>query len=131
MSLIKVALDKEAAGIFNAIKGVGKAISKTIKSNVSHAKDKVEGAMSGFKHSDIASFAKSVSDQNVGKGKRILKLREQIAQNSKAALSGQKAQAEYYNKKVRNLKYGVGATGLIGLNVGMYAQNKYDKRDNK
>ena len=131
MSLIKVALDKEAAGIFAAVKGVGKAISKTVKNNVSHAKDKANGAALGFKYSDVAAFAESLKDQNKSKGKRILKLREQIAQNSKDALSGQKAQAEYYNKKVRNLKYGTGAAGLIGLNIGAYAHNKYNKRGDK
>ena len=126
MSLIKLALDKEAAGIWQAIKSVGKAVKGTVKGAGGRVKQKVKGAKSGFKHGDIADFAEEQLEKNKSKGKRIQDLRKKLEQHkaeaSKAGLAGQKAEAEYHHKKLKKFKFGAGAvaglTGLTGFAIG-------------
>lgn len=123
MSLIKLAcLDKEAAGIWQAIKSVGKAITGTASSIKGNAKQKIEGAASGFKHGDIGKYSKSQSKQIKNKSQRIAKLLEEQKEMSASALEGQRQQAGYYNKKIHNLKIGggigIGLAGGLGYGSG-------------
>jgi hypothetical protein len=138
MSIIKVALDKEAAGILKAIKNVGKAISSTYKSNINAAKQKIKGAKSGFKHGNIADFALEQSSKNKKKGEIIRDLKDKLSnitkQHSSEALAGQKQQAEFYNKKIKHLKYGLGlsaTTGALGLAANFKLKHDLDKAKGK
>ena len=88
-----MSLIKLAGPIGAAFKDLGKAIKKNFTSKNERVQDIVK--------------------KNVNKVK---------AQASQDALAGQKAQADFYNKKIHKLKVGLGATAIggAGLGVGGY-----------
>ena len=96
MSLIKL-----AGPITVALKDLGKAIKKSFTPKPERVKD----------------IVKKNIEKNVGKA---------VGEASRKAIAGQKAQAEFYNKKISNMKKGLVATAIggAGLGAGGYVLGK-------
>ena len=91
-------LIKLAGPISAAFKDLGKAIKKSMAPKSERVKDIVK--------------------KNVDKAK---------AAASGEALAGQKAQADFYNKKIKKLKIGLGAIGVAGVGAGIGGKELYDR----
>ena len=123
MSLIKLALDKNAGAIFNAVKGVGKAIAQTARNTKGKVINKVKGAAIGFEHGEMGAFATAQANK-AAKAKTKL-------ETATGLITGLRQKAEetgkLLHKKMNHLKIGAGAG--IGLAGGLgYGIGKSEKK---